>query len=153
MSNLFVFKCLVFPLFPESNSPCGAHGPRHIQQNSKRQAKFLHVMWLQPPSFSMVTLNKKNSFSSLHQKYPNMAFRAILGVCIQPIRRLTVIRAFLQPSPEHIACDRLVPLVYTFEAEDEATMAYDFAWLGMGHFYGTTALRGTAPFDEVVALK
>ena len=32
------------------------------------------------------------------------------------------------------------------------SVAYDFAWLGMGHFYGTAALRCTAPFDEVVAL-
>jgi len=39
------------------HKPWGDHGPRHIQQNSNLQERFLHVIWLHPPSFSIVTWN------------------------------------------------------------------------------------------------
>ncbi|KAJ8975508.1 hypothetical protein NQ317_010623 [Molorchus minor] len=42
--------------------PCGSHGPRHTQQKSALQFWFLHTMWLQPPSFSMVALHLGHSF-------------------------------------------------------------------------------------------
>lgn len=35
--------------------PWGSHGPRQTQQNSALQFWFRQTMWLQPPSFSMVT--------------------------------------------------------------------------------------------------
>lgn len=35
--------------------PWGSHGPRQTQQNSALQLWFRQTMWLQPPSFSMVT--------------------------------------------------------------------------------------------------
>ena len=34
--------------------PCGSHGPRHTQQKSDLHDWFLHTIWLQPPSFSIV---------------------------------------------------------------------------------------------------
>ena len=34
--------------------PWGSQGPRQTQQKSALQAWFLQIMWLQPPSFSMV---------------------------------------------------------------------------------------------------
>ena len=42
---------------PSTNhdEPWGSHGPRQTQQKSALQLWFLHTMWLQPPSFSMVT--------------------------------------------------------------------------------------------------
>ena len=36
------------------DDPCGSHGPRQTQQKSDLQDWFLHTMWLQPPSFSIV---------------------------------------------------------------------------------------------------
>lgn len=42
--------------------PWGSHGPRQTQQNSVLQCWFLQTMWLQPPSFSMVTLHFGHSF-------------------------------------------------------------------------------------------
>ena len=35
--------------------PWGAQGPKHTQQKSALHAVFLQIMWLQPPSFSIVT--------------------------------------------------------------------------------------------------
>ena len=34
--------------------PWGSQGPKHTQQKSALQAWFLQIMWLQPPSFSIV---------------------------------------------------------------------------------------------------
>ena len=34
--------------------PWGSQGPRHTQQKSALHDWFLQIMWLQPPSFSMV---------------------------------------------------------------------------------------------------
>ena len=38
--------------------PCGSQGPKHTQQKSDLQDWFLHTMWLQPPSFSIVAPRK-----------------------------------------------------------------------------------------------
>lgn len=46
--------CAVY-MFTHHADPWGSHGPRQTQQNSALQFWFLHTMWLQPPSFSMVT--------------------------------------------------------------------------------------------------
>lgn len=42
--------------------PCGSQGPRHTQQNSALQFWLRHTMWLQPPSFSIVTWHLGHSF-------------------------------------------------------------------------------------------
>jgi hypothetical protein len=44
------------------DEPCGSHGPRQTQQKSALQFWFLHTIWLQPPSFSMVTLHFGHSW-------------------------------------------------------------------------------------------
>ena len=36
------------------DDPCGSQGPKHTQQKSDLQDWFLHTIWLQPPSFSIV---------------------------------------------------------------------------------------------------
>lgn len=43
--------------------PWGSQGPRHTQQNSALQFWFRQTMWLQPPSFSMVTWHFGHSCS------------------------------------------------------------------------------------------
>lgn len=50
-----VYLCSVYEGFTHHAEPWGSHGPRQTQQNSALQFWFLHTMWLQPPSFSMVT--------------------------------------------------------------------------------------------------
>lgn len=44
------------------DDPWGSHEPRHTQQKSCLQFWFLHTIWLQPPSFSIVTLHFGHSF-------------------------------------------------------------------------------------------
>lgn len=81
-----------------------------------------------------------------------MAFGAVLGVCVQPVGCFAVIIALLQPSPEHIAADRFMPLLDTVEAEDEAALAFNAFWLWMGHFDGMPTFRGRTPLHQIVAL-
>ena len=50
--------------FTHQDEPCGSHGPRQTQQKSALQFWFLHTIWLQPPSFSMVTLHFGHSWKS-----------------------------------------------------------------------------------------
>lgn len=45
----------IFEIFKYQAEPWGSHGPRQTQQNSALQFWFRQTMWLQPPSFSMVT--------------------------------------------------------------------------------------------------
>ena len=42
--------------------PCGSQGPRHTQQNSALQFWLRQTMWLQPPSFSIVTWHLGHSY-------------------------------------------------------------------------------------------
>lgn len=64
------FSCASRAAFASSSSyrlqlyhdePCGSHDPKHTQQKSCLQFWFLHTMWLQPPSFSIVTLHLGHS--------------------------------------------------------------------------------------------
>lgn len=54
-SVAFIYLCSVYDGFTHHAEPWGSHGPRQTQQNSALQFWFLHTMWLQPPSFSIVT--------------------------------------------------------------------------------------------------
>ena len=49
---------VVAPIFEHNcayqDDPCGSQGPKHTQQKSDLQDWFLHTIWLQPPSFSIV---------------------------------------------------------------------------------------------------
>ena len=49
---------MVAPIFEHNcayqDDPCGSQGPKHTQQKSDLQDWFLHTIWLQPPSFSIV---------------------------------------------------------------------------------------------------
>ena len=47
------FSWIVFKL-TYHDDPCGSQGPKQTQQKSDLQDWFLHTMWLQPPSFSIV---------------------------------------------------------------------------------------------------
>ena len=59
--------------FTHQEEPCGSHGPRQTQQKSALQFWFLHTMWLQPPSFSIVTLHFGHSW-----KFSNFTLTDIL---------------------------------------------------------------------------
>lgn len=46
------------------DDPWGSQDPRQTQQKSALQFWFLHTMWLQPPSFSIVTLHLGHSYNN-----------------------------------------------------------------------------------------
>lgn len=154
------------------DDPWGSHGPRHIQQNSERQAVFLHVMWLHPPSFSIVTF----IIIGMRVKWiivnTNVTLGTFLRVCINPIARLTVIIALLQPQFEqsatyssHLnlnslivsslylpAINRFVPFMSTFETESTLASTFDNSCLAMRHLDSFSTISCRTPSKKTITL-
>jgi hypothetical protein len=57
-----VYTHCTYLLITYQDEPCGSQGPRHTQQNSALQLWFLQTIWLQPPSFSIVTRHLGHSW-------------------------------------------------------------------------------------------
>lgn len=93
------------------------------------------------------------SMFATHDHRAYLALWAVLCICVQPIGRLAVIVALLQPFLQEIAADGIVPGMGTKEAERVAAVAGDRARLCMRHFDDTAAVRSRAPLQQRVALK
>ncbi len=61
-------KTLDCKIWTYQAEPCGSQGPKQTQQNSALQFWFRHTMWLQPPSFSIVTWHFGHSCDTTGRK-------------------------------------------------------------------------------------
>ena len=122
--------------FAYQDDPCGSQGPKHTQQKSDLQDWFLHTIWLQPPSFSIVAPEIKDKMfiqtRSEHRDLVNIqaiitkgtghtAFWTFLGVGGDPVWRFWIIIAFLNPLFDKMTPHRIMPSFWTCETKEVAT--------------------------------
>ena len=134
---------VVAPIFEHNcayqDDPCGSQGPKHTQQKSDLQDWFLHTIWLQPPSFSIVAPEIKDKMfiqnrsehrdleylvniqATITKGTGHTAFWTFLGVGGDPVWRFWIIIAFLNPLFNKMTPHRIMPSFWTCETKEVAT--------------------------------
>ena len=72
----------------------------------------------------------------------------LLGVCRDPVARLAVVVALLDPLLDEVAPDGVVPVLAASEAEGVTTGALHWPRLHMLHLYCVAAVRTRAPTEQ-----
>ena len=76
----------------------------------------------------------------------------LLGVCRDPVARLTVVVAFLDPLLDEVASDRVVPVLAAGKAEGVAAGALHWPRLHVLHLHRVAAVWTGTPAEQPVAL-
>jgi len=70
----------------------------------------------------------------------DMTLRAFLRISCDPVRRLAIVPAFLQPLPQNGAFYWVVPIVTARETKDEVALAHDWLSVRIIHFDSIRAI-------------
>ena len=81
-----------------------------------------------------------------------LALGALLGVGVDPVGRLGVVVALLDPLADERALDRVVPVLAAREAEHVAALALDRPRVHVAHARRVVAVGRRAPAHQAVAL-
>lgn len=143
------------------DEPCGSQGPKQTQQNSALQFWFLQTMWLQPPSFSIVTLHFGHSWKGWRDKIRYYVTHngstyiwdlQYLRVGGNPVGCFRIIITLFYPLLQDITLYWVMPVFPTGEAKYMSTFAVDWPAFLVLHLYDIVTIWRRAPSQKSVAL-
>ena len=82
-----------------------------------------------------------------------LALRALLGISSDPVGRLRIVIALLDPGFEERAADGFMPIFAAREAENVSTLALDWTNFRSRRLHAEVAIRLRTPTHQAIALK